>query len=310
MLSIFFSILPVFLVIGAGMAAKRLGWLPPVFVKYAARVALNLAIPALLFRTVYKVPASLAFPWTCLLSVLAAMACVWGLAALYTRVGLPASKSSPFRATFTQGTIHCNVGFLGLATVYYSQGDAGLAIASLLTPAIFTFQTMLAALTLAHGSQKDTKLSAIFGRMLINPIIVAPLAGLAANGVGLNIPDFLDRTLELMAGLGLPLALLIIGATLDLKAVAGNFRELAVLCLAKLAFLPLLALPMLMLLHLEPLTVTVAILLLSQPVAAIAVIMAGDLGGDIEFAAGSVSLTTALSPFTLTAWLMIATLLA
>jgi predicted permease len=106
-----------------------------------------------------------------------------------------------------------------------------------------------------------------------------------------------------MGGLGLPLALLIIGAKLSQGKLGDRPLGLAVVSFLKLLALPGLGLLLMGMWRPVDLGATVAVLLLASPTATIAVIMAGQMGGDTQVSAEAVTLTHALSALSYAFWL-------
>ncbi|MBI5522085.1 MAG: AEC family transporter [Desulfarculus sp.] len=300
------SILPIFLVIGLGIAGARRGWFPAQFIEPANRLAYNLAIPALIFRAVAKAPLSEALHPLPMLLALLGVTLGWLLAVAAGRLALGAAKGrEPTRASFIQGAIHGNQAYIGLAVVYYALGQAGLNAAALVVAVIIIMQNLLAVLTLHHWGGGATQGSSPVKAVLMSPIIGASALGLAYSLSGLPLPRVLDQTLNILAGLGLPLALLIIGAKLSQGRLGGNRRLLALIALLKLLVMPAVGWGLFWLAGQGGLPMQVTVILLASPTATISVIMAGHLGGDVTLASENVTLTHALSALTYSLWLVL-----
>jgi malate permease and related proteins len=300
------SILPVFLIIVLGAVGARRGLFPPQFVEPANRLAYYLAIPALIFRAVAKAPLGEALqPLPMLLALLSVVA-GWVLAvgAAHLAFGRPQGHH-PARASFIQGSIHGNQAYIGLAVIFYALGEAGLHAAALVAAVIIIMQNLLAVVSLHHWGEGGLKGTSPAKAVLMNPIIIASAVGLCWSLAGLPLPLVLDQTLHILAGLGLPLALLIIGAKLSQGKLSGNPRVLALISLLKLALMPALGWGLLLLAGQEGLPLKVTVILLASPTATISVIMAGQLGGDARLASENVTLTHALSALTYSLWLML-----
>lgn len=303
-MNVVLSILPIFAVIAIGLVGARLGFFPPEFIKAGNRLAFYLAIPALLFKALATAPFAASFQPAAALVCLAALAVTW-LAAVGVSGLLHRPDQSATRATWIQGSIHGNQGFLGLAVVFYGLGPEGLAAAGLIAAVIIVGQNLLSVITLSrwgHGRGGHS----VIRTMALNPVILSTLAGLAWSLAGWGLPQALERTLGILAGLGLPLALLIVGATLSQTPITGaHLARLGLLALAKLLIMPVLGLALLLLLGVPPLPAAVALILLSSPSATICVIMANEMGGDPRLASAAISLTHALSALTYILWLLV-----
>ncbi len=300
------SILPIFLVIALGIAGARRGWFPAPFIEPANRLAYNLAIPALIFRPVAQAPLSEALHPLSMLLALASVTIGWLLAMAAARLALgPGPACNQTRASFIQGSIHGNQAYIGLAVIYYALGQAGLHAASLVVAVIIITQNLLAVLSLHHWGGGGQRGASPVKTVLMNPIIIASAAGLLYSLTGLPLPAVVDQTLNILAGLGLPLALLIIGAKLSQGQIGGNPRLLALIAFLKLLVMPALGFGLLWLAGQRGLPLQVTVILLASPTATISVIMAGQLGGDIRLASENVTLTHGLSALTYSLWLML-----
>ncbi|MFZ5585547.1 MAG: AEC family transporter [Thermodesulfobacteriota bacterium] len=301
------SIIPIFAVIALGVWGARKGFFPPGFVGPANRLTYYLAIPALVLRSMAKAPLDQAFqPWPALVA-LAAMVAVWGLAVwLSGRLYGPDPAQGPRRASFIQGAVHGNQAQLGFAVIFYALGDAGLNTALIIAAVVIIGQNLLSVLSFTFwGGGGRVQAANPVKAVLFNPIIAVTLAGLAFPILGVKLPEVVDRTLGILGNLGLPLALLIIGAKLSEGKLGGRWWELGLISFVKLLALPALGWGLLSLFGLGGLPATVAVLLLSSPIATIAAVMAGELGGDALLSGQGTTLTHALSVATYSLWLLL-----
>jgi predicted permease len=298
------SILPVFFIIALGLVGARRGFFPPGFVEPANRLAYWLAIPALIFKAVATAPLDQAFqPLPAAMSVVA-IALTWLLAQFLARRLHPgAAGPNPAQASWVQCSIHGNQAFLGLAVVFYALGQEGMNTVGLVAAVIIIAQNLLAVLTLTRLACPIDEHCSPWRALFLNPIIVSSAGGLAWSLSGLPLPGLIERTLSIMGGLGLPLALLIIGAKLSQGKLGDRPLGLAVVSFLKLLALPGLGLLLMGMWRPVDLGATVAVLLLASPTATIAVIMAGQMGGDTQVSAEAVTLTHALSALSYAFWL-------
>ena len=141
------NILPVFLVIFLGAGAKRLGFFPDVFVKGANRLVFYIGIPALLFIKLSRAPFHETFDINLALISSLSVFIVWTFSLLFVRLKIFSTLGSASAASFVQTSMHGNIGYIGLAVVFYSLGNNGLSIASFLAPFIIISQVILSVLS-------------------------------------------------------------------------------------------------------------------------------------------------------------------
>jgi predicted permease len=300
------NILPIFLVIFLGAGVKQLGFFHDVFVKAANRVVFYIGIPALLFIKLSSAPFHEIFDMNLALISSFSVCIVWLLSLVFVRLKIFSPLGSASAASFIQTSIHGNIGYIGLAVVFYSLGNNGLSIASFLAPFIIIPQFILSVLCFniysGRKRKKITSLIKILKNIFLNPIVTSALVGIIFSFFGLKLPNFLNRFLEIVSSMALPMALLIIGASLSLSPMSKNLYWLFSSSILKLLFLPCLGV---MLLHnagVHPLSIEVAATLLGVPTATISVIMSSEMEGDVKFASTAVTLSTLLSLFSLSLW--------
>jgi hypothetical protein len=297
------SILPIFLVMALGFAGARRGFLPPAFVEPANRLAYWLAIPALILRAVATAPLHEAFQPRAAAAAVAAMLICWLLAwALGARLFSPSSGPNPSRASWVQGSLHGNQAYLGLAVVFYALGQAGLNTVALVAAVIIIVQNFMAAVSLTRlggGAAKGGAFSAV----AMNPIILSSAIGLLFPLFGVSLPAVVERTLHILGGMGLPLALLIIGAKLSEGKLGGNWLQHSALAAIKLFIQPAMGLILLRLMGVDDLPTAVTVLLLASPTATISVILADQMGGDARLSSEAVTISHAAAALSYTLWL-------
>jgi predicted permease len=301
---ILFKIAPLFLVIAVGFAGARKGFFPPGFVGPANRLAYYIAIPALILRAVSHAPLDESLQPLPALLALAGLGLGWAVAVISTHL-LPGlnQEPGPYKASWIHCATHGNQGLMGLAIVFYALGQTGLASAGLIITGVIVGQNLLAVITLARWGDSNVNGSSFFRAVGLNPIIIATLIGMALALAGLKMPAFLDRTLEILAGLGVPMALLIVGANLAESRLGGAWSSLASMQAIKLLVIPALGLVMLRIAGVEPTPCAVAVVLLSSPTATLTVILANQMGGDPELCSQAISASHLLSVLSYSFWL-------
>jgi predicted permease len=296
---VFATIIPIFTVIALGWVAHRRGYIPEAFIAPANRLVYNLAIPAMIFRSIARTSIDLKLYLPGVTATVCAVAVVFGLAWIAGRVLKIGHKSL---GSFIQCAMHGNLGYIGLAVVYYHLGDPGVTVASIYAGFVMITQNILAVIALQVAANQSPGVRSM-AKIVTNPIIVAATVGMIWSAQGSGLPLILDRTLTVLADMALPLALLIIGSSLNISAIRRQLRNVAVATVFKLGILPLLGLLFLKMAHLSAETMLPAMILLAAPTATVANVMAGALGGDTDLATAVISVSTIASAATYLLWL-------
>jgi len=295
------TIAPIFLVIGLGWIARRLGFFPEAFIVAANRLVYYLAIPAMVFRSIAAASLQgnfdLRVPAITLGVLLAIFFAAWGWAAT-TRI------DHRRRGAFLQCSVHGNLGYIALAVAFYALGQDGLARAGLVAGFVMILQNLLAVAALqVHGPPGARSVFGAAGKVLANPVIIAAAAGIAASLAELSIPRVIDRSLSIVGDMALPLALLIIGASLSFSRMRHRPLEVLSACVFKLLILPAGGLLLFRLFHVSLRDGMPALILLAAPTATVSYVMSREMHGDAEYAGVVISLSTLFSAVTYVFWL-------
>ncbi len=300
------TIIPIFAVIILGWFARWKGFIPPDFLAPANRLVYYLAIPAMIFHSISKASLKTQFDSTVLavtlLAVIAVFAIAWGL-------GLVRRIERKQLGTFMQCSFHGNLGYIGLAVAYYYLGSEGLARASIIAGFIMILQNFLAVVALQlHAENMELKKNIweVVLRILGNPVIVSALAGILYSLTGLRLPLVLDRSLAILSGLALPMALLIIGASLSFEVMQLQLPRVLSTSVMKLILLPGLGLIFYRSCNLALQDYLPGLILLAAPSATLTYVMAKEMNGDTDFAVAAISISTMLSAITFSIWLTLA----
>ncbi len=292
-------ILPVFVVIGVGFLGRRLGLLPDAFQGPANRLVYWLAIPCLIFLKVVDAPFHEILRPVWIAAAVAAIVVWWSVAVVLSG-WLPLDE--PGRGTFVQASIHANLGYIGLATAYYGLGEAGLQAASVYAPFFMLVNNVLAVLALGRFGRGARSPSDLAHTLLVHPVILAAFAALGWSWAGWNLPALARDTLGILAGMALPLALLLIGAGLGTKALVRPGPVAASTAIKNLA-LPALGMALMTLAGAGGIQRAAAVVLLAAPSATLTGILAREMGGDVELASAAITVSTLACAATLPLWL-------
>ena len=298
------TIIPIFMLIILGAGVRRLGFMKDDFVVSANRLVFYLAIPALVFRALTKAALRSEFNlWSVIMMILAVLA-VALLALLYNRARKDAD--GPLSGTFAQAAVHGNLGYIGLAVAFYYLDEGGFSRVSMLVGFLMILQNLLGVILLQYycGKKQDSRsFWGILAPVLLNPIILAAVAGIIFNLSSLPMPPVFDRFLLILSGLALPMGLLLIGASISFALLRQWLPQALLVAFLKLFLLPAAGLLLFYLAGVDPQTFTPALILLAAPTATLTYVMAREMGGHVDLAVASVSLTTILSAFSYALWL-------
>lgn len=253
-----------------------------------------LFFPVLLFHAIVKSPLDIGAA-----SGLIGAGWALGLTGIALAYSLPhwpwLGRHVPARdhAASTQVAFRFN-SFIGLALAERMAGPQGLLLIAVLIGVCVPLFNVAAVWPMARQGRQG------FARALLrNPLIIGTGAGLAANLLGLRIPDWLEPTISRMGGASLALGLMAAGAGMQFGAL-GRAKALAVALLAiRHMLLPLAALALARAFGLDPVQTTVLLAFSALPTASSAYVLAARMGYDGAYVAALVTLSTLLGMLSL-----------
>jgi len=297
-------ILPVFAVIVTGWLAGRLGYIPRSLADGLVHFAYNVAMPALLVVTIAQEQAQKLLEWRFLLAFGGgSMLC---FALVFAAVRLLFGRSLASSTIFGMTASMTNTGFVALPVLHAIYGQPAVlpvAVATVFVAAVMFPLTVILLEAEAHGTGKRPGPAALAKQIVLNPMVLATLAGIAWAITGWRIPAPLAAYLNILAGALTPCALFAIGLGLTLEGLRANLQASMALTVIKLAILPAIVYGLCAVLSLDRLNTIAAVICAAVPTAKTVFILAGSYKVEEELVAATVSITTLLSVVTLVAWI-------
>ncbi len=295
-------VLPVFAIILAGYLAGRFNVLGQDSSEALNRYVYWFALPALFFVSMTRV--SLAegpvFPFIAV--YLGGVSLLWAATMAVNRVLFP----GPFGALGMAGFVatFANTGYIGIPLLFTAYGDGGTppaVVASVLNGAVVTGAVLALLAADAPGSAgRAATLVAIARALATNPLLLAPLAGIAWGWAGLGLATPIARFLDLLGASAGPGALFACGlflASRSLSTLIGGRRSLEVgwLTLLKLIVQPLFAWWLAGLVGLDAFWTGAAVILSALPTGATAFVIATQYQVFVERASATILISTVLA---------------
>ena len=297
---------PIFLVMVIGYILKQIGMLNDNFVTVANRFNFKVTLPFMLFRDISGVDIRAVFDIRYVLfCALVSTACfwiIWGGVKLFL-------KDQSMRGAFVQASFRSSAAVMGLAFIqnmYGSSARGPLMIVSAV-PLYNIFSVIVLTFEGAHSGEVDPKqkIKAACINIAKNPIILGILAGLIVGLLGIDFPVIVDKTVNSVAQMATPLALITIGAGFEGRKALAKIRPTIVASMIKLVIQPLIFLPVAAWMGFLGEQMIAILIMLASPTTPSCYIMAKNMDNDGVLTASVIVMTTLLAAFTLTGWIFI-----
>ncbi len=302
----FNSIAPIFLLVLFGMFLKKIKFLKDDYCAIADKMVFNFALPFETFRTVSKTDIGKMFTKENVgvivfffVGIIIAFAVITVLTALTI-------KDDPKRGAFIQGSFRGNFAVFAIPLANNMFGEAGAIATAPLLPIVVIMYNVLAVVGFSIFAPKDESkkgMGAIIAQIakssLKNPLVLSIFIGLAfsvlRSEVGISMPVFIQGTIEDIAALAVPLALISIGVNFKPDRLKGGLKLAAAGMAIKNIILPLVAVAIGVLMGFRGIALTMILISFGSPTSVSSYIMAKNMHGDHELAGQILLLSTVCS---------------
>ncbi|WP_049927369.1 AEC family transporter [Halopiger goleimassiliensis] len=257
--------------------------------------AYYVALPALIFVSTYDQAIDELVSVPLLAGLVAVVLATAGIAWFVHR----RRASSARRSVAIVQSYHSNLGYLGLPLVAATFDAEITAIASVVLGVVTLVQLPLTIVVLSTLNGADAALGNQLRGLATNPVLLALFAGLALGSSPITAPTVVATGLDVIGAFALPLALLCVGASLEVDRPSIDPGATGSVIALKICCMPLLAWFVFGALSVDHATFTAAVVMLGTPTAVSTFVFANALGGDRQFASLNVFTTTLASIATL-----------
>ena len=297
---------PIFLVMVIGWFLHQIGMLDEHFVTVANRFNFKVTLPFMLFRDISSVNIrevfDLKFVLFCAIASTVCFWAIWGAAKLFV-------KDDSIRGAFVQSSCRSSAAVMGLAFISNIYGKSAMGplmiigavpLYNIYSVIVLTFEAQN-----EDGTRESGKIKEACVNIIKNPIIISIFLGMAVALAGIQFPTIIDKTINSVAQLATPLALIVIGAGFEGKKALAKIKPTAWAAAIKLVIQPLIFLPVAAYMGFHGEKMIAILIMLSSPTTPSCFIMAKNMKNDGVLTASVIVTTTLLSAFTLTFWIFL-----
>lgn len=296
--------MPIFLVMVLGYFLKQIGMLDDNFVTVANRFNFKVTLPFMLFRDISTVDIKAVFDLKYVLfCAIVSTICfwtVWAGAKLFL-------KDKSMRGAFVQASFRGSAAVMGMAFIENIYGSS--AMGPLMIVGAVPLYNIYSVLVLTFeadeedGRQGAGKIKQVGINILKNPIIIGIFLGLVVSLLGVHFPTIVDRTVDNVARMATPLALVTMGAGFEGRKALAKIKPTLAASFIKLVAQTAVFLPIAAAMGFTGEKIIGILIMLAAPTTPSCYIMAKNMKNDGVLTASIVVTTTLLASFTLTGWI-------
>ncbi len=295
---------PVFIIVGIGYFLKIIGIINDNFVSLSSKIVFTVSLPALIFVEISGLDFSKVFNLNLILY--AYIATIISIIFIWL-ISFPLTKEGKNRAVFIQGSFRSNFAIIGLALISNVFGNQVLGKASIVLAFMIPLYNVFSviALTVPVRKEKQLNVKGTLFEILKNPLILAVVIALPFSYFKINISQMFQTTIDYLADLSLPLALIGIGGFLNFKDIKVESLTTITSAVLKLVVIPFAATFGAYLIGFRGDDLGILFILFSCPTAIASFIMAEAMGVNSRLAGNILLITTLGSIVTITLGLFI-----
>lgn len=290
------ALIPIFLLILIGYYFKRIKFPSNDFWSSADKLTYYVLMPSLL---IYKLSTANLDGIEAFDFVLTGILGIFAILVITLLINFKTkTKGAPF-SSVVQGTVRFNT-YVFLALISSMFGDEGIALSALLiTFAIPLINVICITVFAVYVNDEKATFSGMVKSIVTNPLIIACVIGGSINYIDLTIPIIALNVLKILSSAALPMGLLSVGFSLDLKSVKEAKVELIISTVLKLLIKPVCMYIIGIYFGLNTLFLSIVVVFAAMPTAPSSFVLARQLGGDIKLMASIITLQTIVSILTI-----------
>ena len=307
MLSVFLTVLPVFLILGAGYFLGRVHYLPDGVADALNAYALKVGVPCLLFMAMYSLDFGKAFEIPMLVSFYTGAIACFVLGIVLSRMFWKRRPGEAVAVGFC--AVFSNTVLIGIPIVQLAFGEAALTpafgIIAFHASSLYTIGMTTMEFSRQDGRGLGETLKASLSAVVANPLMIGILSGIAFNLSGLELFAPLEQALDMVRVTAIPVSLVGIGIVLTRYKISAEFTETIMVSALSLGLHPLIAFVLsYYVFELDLVYVQVAVIIAAMPPGMNVYIFANLYQRALGLSASVLVIANILSVFTITGWLL------
>lgn len=295
------QVLILFLIIGVGYAARKIGILNKELNKGFSDLLLKVTLPFMIvgsFNHKFSPEMMKNIKSIFIYSLLIHILLIPLSKAFYIKFPKEKDKKDILRFV----TVFSNCGFMGYPVLQSIYGNIGILYASVFNIPFTVFSWTYGVMLFTRDKESRS-----FKKVMTNPGIIAVIVGIAIFLFSIRLPYALMSTLNLVGSITTPVSMLLIGSMLAEVKFSDIFKETSIYyaSVIRLLVVPIIIYYVMNLCGIDKFLINIAVIVEAMPAAAICSIFAESYSKNPKYASQSVFITTMLSIVTIPFILML-----
>lgn len=295
-------VFPIFIMMALGYFMKQIKLVDSGTVKQMNAVVFKVFLPLMIFKNVYESDVSDVFSPKLALFVIISILIIIALLFLLVPVF---EKDRRKQGVLIQAVFRSNFVIFGVPVSEALCNGEVSGTTALLVAIVVPLFNFFAVVTLEVFRGTKPKFRTVLKGIITNPLIIASALGLFVLFSGIRFPNIIEKSISSISSVTTPLALIMLGASINLK-LSSNALRLIWGVLLKLVIIPAIVLPVAVVVFgFKGTDIAIMLAVFATPPAVSSFTMAQQMGADDELAGQLVMFGTVFCVITMFLWIYI-----
>ena len=297
------TVLPLLIMMAVGFAARHFGLVNAQATKQINACVFKIFLPLLLAFNIMDTPLDAAVDVrTLVYALITTLLCFGVLFMVVPRL----VKQRRDRGVIIQCVARSNYAIFGIPLVNMMYPNADVSIAAMMVAIVVpVFNVMSTIALMINGSDQKPDAKRILKGVVTNPLIIATVIGMILWRLDVQLPTVIEKPFRNLANISSPLALFVLGASLDFGKARANAKLLTWSVMGRLVFVPGVFLTGAALIGIRDVARASLSAVYASPCSVSSYPMAQQMGGNDDLAGAQVVFTTTFSVITVFFWVLI-----
>lgn len=214
-------------------------------------------------------------------------------------------KSNYERGAMIQALYRSNYVLMGFPIAVNLFGKGNITAVAIIMMLVVPFYNITAVIVFETFRGGKVNFGQMLKRILTNPIIDGGIAAFIVMILGITLPQPIVNTVGTLSDATAPVAMILLGAALNLKGFSSDRKRIAICTIGKLVVFPAIGIAGAVFLGIRDVQLIAVTLMVAAPIALASYAMASSMGGNGKLAGELVVITTIASCFTIPVFLFI-----
>ena len=209
------------------------------------------------------------------------------------------------RGAMIQALYRSNIVLMGLPIAINLFGKGNVTAVAVVLMFVVPIYNIVAVVIFERFRGGEIDVKGIIKGVFTNPLIVGGLVACVVMILHITVPEMIYKTVVTLSDSTTPIAMILLGASLNLGGFSKDRAKVAICVIGKLIIFPALGIGGAVLLGLRGVNLIAIVLMVATPTALASFAMASSMGGNGKLAGETVVISTIMACFTMPVWLFI-----